>query len=75
MTISDDIIDHLEKQIPELSGSAVTAAYWRTLASGFSVLKAEHGAIYEVFLDGSRRLVKQIEPPTPVECGKKISIR
>lgn len=30
--------------------------------------------IYEVFPDGTRHLVKQIEPPTPVEYGKKIAI-
>lgn len=74
MTDQETAIDHLEKQIPALSGSAVTVAYWKTLASGSSVLETDGGAIYEVFPDGTRHLVKQIEPPTPVEYGKKIAI-
>ena len=49
-------------------------AYWKTLASGGSVLETDGGAIYEVFPDGTRRFVKQIEPPISVEYGQKIAI-
>ena len=74
MPDQETTIDHLEKQIPALSGSAVTMAYWKTLASGGSVLETDGGAIYEVFPDGTRRFVKQIEPPISVEYGQKIAI-
>ncbi|MEI8235180.1 MAG: hypothetical protein WCH57_10915 [Verrucomicrobiota bacterium] len=65
-------IDFLENQIPALSGAAVNMAYANTLASGGSVLEAKGGAIYEIFSNGNQRLVKQIEPPVPVQQGQKI---
>lgn len=66
---------YLEEQIPALSASAVTVAYLQTLASGQSVLESDNGGIYEVFPDGTKRLVKQIPAPTPVEVGRKLRIR
>jgi len=45
------------------------------LASGQTVLESENGFIYEVFPDGRRVPVKQIEAPTPVAPGSKITIR
>jgi hypothetical protein len=70
----DDILE-LESRFPAVSGSAFAAARERVLASGQTVLESENGFIYEVFPDGRRVLVKQIEPPTPVEPGSKITIR
>ncbi len=75
MSDPEKTMTYLEEQIPALSCSAVTVAYWQTLASGESVLETDNGAIYEVFPDGSRRLVKQIAAPTPVETGRKIRFR
>lgn len=75
MSDPEKVMLHLEEQIPALSRSAVTVAYLQTLASGDSVLETEQGAIYEVFPDGTRRLVKQIAAPTPVEPGRKLRIR
>jgi len=68
-------IEYLENQIPALAQAAVTMAYWNTLASGQSVLETENGAIYEMFPDGTRRLIKQIEPPIQVQYGQKIALR
>ena len=68
-------IDTLERQFPAASGSAFAAARERVLASGQSVLQSEKGFIFEVFPDGRRVLVKQIEPPTSVVAGTKITIR
>ena len=70
----DQALDFLETQIPALAKSAVTAAYWNALASGQSVLETDDGAIYEVFPDGTRRLVKKIAPPVPVAYGQKFAI-
>jgi hypothetical protein len=39
------------------------------------VLQSENGVIYEVFPDGSRKVVKKIEPPTPIQTGTKVAIR
>lgn len=67
-------IVRLENEFPPASGSAFAAARQDVLASGQSVLQSEDGSIYEVFPDGTKKLVKRIEPPTPVTRGSKITI-
>lgn len=68
-------IQKLENQFPPVSGEAFAAARARVLASGQSVLQAEDGFLYEVFPDGRKVLVKQIEAPTPATPGTKLTIR
>ena len=68
-------IANLENQFPPASGSAFATAREQVLASGQSVLQSEDGSIYEVFPDGTKRWVKNIEAPTPVAPGSKIEIR
>jgi len=75
MSDQEKIIQELESRFPTLSGVTFNAALKQTLASGQSVLQSDQGVIYEVFPDGTRRRVKEIEPPTLVEPGKKITIR
>jgi hypothetical protein len=73
--MSDQDIQNLESQFPAASGSAFAAAREQALASGQSVLQSKQGVIYEVFPDGTRKRVKDIEPPTPVMPGRKITIQ
>jgi hypothetical protein len=73
--MSDQDIQKIESMFPPVSGSAFAAARLEALASGQSVLQSEQGVIYEVSPDGTRRRVKEIEPPTPVVPGFKINIR
>jgi hypothetical protein len=75
MSDQEKKIQELESLFPALSGVTFNAALKQTLASGQSVLQSDQGVIYEVFPDGTRRRVKEIEPPTPVELGKKITLR
>jgi hypothetical protein len=75
MAAQENDIEKLESEFPALSGSIFAAARERVLASGRSVLQSEDGVIYEVFPDGRRVPVKQIEPPTSDVCGRKIIIR
>lgn len=75
MPISEESMRFLEEHIPELAQSAVTQAYWQTLASGNSVLQSENGVIYEVFPDGTRTIVKEIAAPTPVTVGETRVLR
>ena len=75
MTDSEGNIEALEKQFPPLSGVAFRAARKQVLDAGLSVLQSEGGAIYEVFPDGSRKRVKDIEPPTQVIAGQKVTVR
>lgn len=75
MPDQENNIEELENQFPALSGAAFAAARERVLASGNSVLQSEQGHIYEIFPDGRRVLLKNIEPPTPNASGRKITIR
>lgn len=75
MPTSEKSMRFLEEHIPELAQSAVTQAYWQTLASGSSVLQSENGAIYEVFPDGTRQLIKTTKPPTVVTVGETRVLR
>jgi len=75
MSDPEEKIQELESLFPALSGVTFNAAFKRALASGQSVLQSDQGVIYEVFPDGTRKRVKKIEPPTPIEPGKKILIR
>ena len=73
--MSDQDIQLLESKFPALSGQAFATAREQVLQSGQSVLQSEDGVIYEVFPDGRRAKVKQIEPPTQVVAGKIFTIR
>ena len=75
MSDEEKNIRELELQFPLLSGTAFMAARQQTLASGQSVLQSEQGVLYEVFPDGTRKVVKKIEPPTPIQTGTKVAIR
>jgi hypothetical protein len=75
MPASEKAMLFLEEHIPELAQSAVTQAYWQALASGSSVLQSENGAIYEVFPDGTRKLIKTTTPPTVVVVGETRVLR
>ena len=73
--MSDLDIQQLESQFPAVSGSAFAAARAQALASGQSVLQSQDGVIYEVFPDGRKLVVKQIEPPTQFVSGSIFTIR
>jgi hypothetical protein len=75
MPDQEEEIVRLEEQFPALAGAAFAAARAEALAAGESVLQSEGGAIYEIFPDGTRKWVKDIEPPTRVVRGAKITIR
>lgn len=69
MSPSEDAMTFLEGHIPELAESAVTQAYWQALAAGNSVLESQDGNVFEVFPDGTRRLVKLNPPPIAMTPG------
>jgi len=56
--LSEQTLDFLESQIPELAAAAVVAARHAALASGLSVLQVEGEELVEQFPDGSRRVVE-----------------
>lgn len=74
MSMTDDTLDYLEKQIPELAETAVRQAYWQALASGSHVLEACDGFLVEIAPNGTRKIIKQLTPPTPAIRGQRILI-
>jgi hypothetical protein len=75
MQITEESMRFLEEHIPELANSAIKQAYWQALATGNSVLQYEEGAIYEVFPDGTRQLIKTLAPLTSVQAGQQVLIK
>lgn len=75
MPTAEKTMQFLEEHIPELAQSAVTQAYWQALASGSSVLLSENGVIFEVFPDGTRKLIKVISPHSSVTLGETRELR
>jgi hypothetical protein len=75
MEDNEKIIDYLEQHIPELAATATKIAYWQALASGSSVLISENDEIVEVFPDGTRKLVRKIEPRIKIKKGTVIKIK
>ena len=65
-------IDELERRFPECAAYAFAQAHEQTPAAGFSVLVSDNGFIYEVSPGGTRKMIKQIKPPTLVVKGSKL---
>lgn len=70
LAMSQPEIQQLENQFPSLSGKAFAEARQRVLASGLSVLQSEGGFVYRVFPNGTKQLLKKIEPPVKVDRNK-----
>ena len=75
MKLDDEAIDYLENFIPELAALATRQAYLQALASGESVLIAENGQLIEIFPNGTKKIIKQLEPPIYIEVGSKFEIK
>jgi len=73
--LSENEIDERERRIPEMAGVAFAQACRRTLAAGHSVLVSDNGIIHEVFPNGTRKVIKQIEPPARVVKGSKLKVQ
>ena len=72
---SEKEIDFLESYIPTLANSAIQKAYLDALSSGSSVLESIDGTIYEIFPDGSRKIIKKIQGDVKIDLSKKIVIK
>jgi len=71
----DQRIEQLESSFPAASGVIFSKAYDLAIEAGFSVVISDNGAIYEVFPDGHRTLLKTIAPPSPAQPGQKVTLR
>lgn len=75
MKMNEKTLSYLEESIPELAEAAVTQAYWRALAAGYPVLKTEDGMLVEIHPDGTKKMIKKLVPPTPVEKGLRLEMK
>ena len=69
------ITRRVERRIPRLAEAAMRKAYRRALASGSKVLIAEAGELKEVSPDGTKRVIKKIEPSVKMQKGLIIKIK
>lgn len=69
LELAEAAIINLEEQIPEIAKLAFKTAYWDALMAGYSVTICENGVLQKIFPDGSREIIKKIEPPLKVAQG------
>ena len=74
MNMTEESMRFLEEHIPDLADAAVKQAYWQALATGSSVLVSEEGALVEIFPDGTRKVLKQLEPQTSCTVGQRLEL-
>ncbi|MEQ1603067.1 MAG: hypothetical protein ABL885_15025 [Methylophilaceae bacterium] len=74
MNMTEESMRFLEEHIPDLADAALKQAYWQALATGSSVLVSEEGALVEIFPDGTRKVLKQLEPQTDVILGLRLEL-
>ena len=75
MKLSEEELDFLETQIPDLAEAAFKQAYWAALSSGSSVLVSEGGYLVEVFPNGHKKIIKPLPPSIPVKRGQKFQLK
>lgn len=73
--MTDKQMQNLEDFIPQLAQGAINKAYLDALASGNSVLEVIDGAIYEIFSNGEKNKIKDIEPLIQLDMTKKITLK
>lgn len=69
--LSEQAMQLLERNIPELAGGAFQRAYQLALSSDGKVLKAVNGQLVETSADGTQRVIKKLSRPIPVVPGTK----
>jgi hypothetical protein len=74
MSMTEESMRFLEEHIPILADAAVKQAYWQALATGSSVLVSEEDTLVEIFPDGTRKVLKQLEPQTAVISGQRLEL-
>ena len=69
--LSEQAMQRLERNIPELAGGAFLRAYQLALSLEGKVLEAVNGQLVETSADGTQRFVKELRQPIPVVPGTK----
>ena len=77
MPLTDEELDELEAQIPELSRRAFREAFERALASGYPVTVLEGREVVQITKDGGRTVIEVLPEREPVafDWGRGYRIR
>jgi len=69
--MSEESMQRMEAQIPELAGSAVKRAYLQALTTTGKVVEARNGELVETHPEGTVRVLRSIAKPFAVTIGTK----
>ena len=73
--LSEEAISNLEAHIPEMAAGATSAAYFRALAAGHTVLQVQGTNVVALDADGTTRIVATAKPRRKVTVGKVVKVR
>lgn len=73
--LSEEEIDALERQVPDLAKKATKAANTRALLVSDSVLQVDSGDLVRVSADGTKTVVGKAKPRRKVRVGEVITVR
>ncbi|GFM62413.1 hypothetical protein K5D38_23705 [Pseudomonas cichorii] len=73
--LSEEAIENLEGHIPEIAASATSAAYYRALAAGHTVVQVKGLNIVAFDADGNTHIIAAAKPRRKVAVGQVIKVR
>lgn len=73
--LSDEAIEKLENQIPEIAAAATRLAYFRAVAAGHTVVTVKNNHILATHADGHVEVLAETKPGRKVKTGQRFSVR
>ena len=69
--LSEQAMQRLENNIPELAGQAVKRAYFEALTTSGRVIEAVNGKLVETTVEGQQRVIRNLTQPVSIAIGTK----
>lgn len=73
--LSEQSMQAMEANIPELAGAAVKRAYYQALTQSGKVLEAINGQLVETSVDGTSRVIRNLNAPIKAVAGTRLTRR
>ncbi|MDH4552563.1 MULTISPECIES: hypothetical protein [Pseudomonas] len=73
--LSDEAIENLENQIPEMAAAATRLAYFRAVAAGHTVVTVDNNHIIATHADGHVEVLAETKPSLKVKTGQRFTVR
>ena len=71
--LSEQSMQAMEANIPELASAALKRAYYQALTHSGKVLEAVNGNLVETSADGTTRFIRQLPPSIKVTPGTRFT--